>query len=87
MKTTFQQGKGRYNKNYWTALFWFEDEDKHFFLRKDKSRCNWMPKHTEISQMIKGCIEVEPVEKREKLKQMWLEAIEEAMNSDTNYNN
>lgn len=86
MRTTFQQGKGRWNKEYWTAIFWFDDEDKHFFLRNQKSKCNWMPKHSEISQMIKGCIEVEPKEKREKLKELWISAINEAMDTDEEYN-
>jgi len=45
-----------------------------------------MPKHSEISQMIKGCIEVEPKEKREKLKELWISAINEAMDTDEEYN-
>ena len=86
MKTTFQQGKGRFNKDYWTALFWFENNDSHFFLRKDKEKCNFMPKHSEIIQMIEGCLEVEPPEKREKLKKIFSEAIENGINKEVIYN-
>jgi len=86
MKTTFQQGKGRWNKDYWTAIFHFEEKDTHFFLRQKKSSCNWMPKHTEISEILKACIEVEPPAKREKLKDMWIKTIEEAVKTDIKYN-
>jgi len=86
MKTTFQQGLGSINPKYWTALFWFELKDHHFFLRPQKDKCNWMPKHTEISEMIKGCLEVEPPDKRERLKKLWIEAIEEGINTEVIYN-
>ena len=86
MRTTFQQGKGRFNPDYWTALFWLEDNDKHFFLRKEKHRCNFMPKHSDIVQMIVGCLEVEPPSKREKLKELFSEAIENGMDKEVNYN-
>ena len=86
MKVTFQQGKGRWNSKYWTALFHFEDEDKHFFLRKEKSKCNWMPKHSEIKEMIHACILVEPQDKREILKNMFLETIDDAFDKPHSYN-
>jgi len=86
MKVTFQQGKGKFNKDYYTCIFWFEKEDKHFFLRKDKEKCNYMPKHNEITLMIKSCLEVEPLNKREKLKEMWIKAIDEAFESEVKYN-
>ncbi len=86
MRTTFQQGKGRWNKDYWTALFWLDNSDKHFFIRNDKEKCNFMPKHTDITQMIEGCLEVEPPEKREKLKALFLEAINNGLNKEVKYN-
>ena len=86
MKTTFQQGKGRFNKDYWTALFWFEKSDSHFFLRNDKEKCNFMPKHSDMVLMIEGCLEVEPPAKREKLKAIFTEAIENGLNKEVVYN-
>lgn len=86
MRTTFQQGLGRYNKDYWTALFWLEDTDRHFFIKRPKSQCNFMPKHSDIVQMIEGCLEVEPPDKREKLKELFTEAINNGLNKEVKYN-
>ena len=62
------------------------DEDKHFFNRKDKSKCNWMPKHDEIALMLKSLLEVKGAEKRLKLKERFVAAIEEGFHSDQKYN-
>ena len=86
MKTAFQQGKGRFNKEYWTCLFHFEEKDSHFFLRKEKSKCNYMPKHSEICMMISACLEVEPQDKRDKLKKLFIESIEEGSKKPHIYN-
>ena len=86
MRTTFQQGKGRYNKQYWTAIFWFEASDTHFFLRNNKEKCNFMPKHSDIVQMIEGCLEVEPPEKRQILSDLFSEAIKSGINKEVIYN-
>ena len=74
MRVTFQQNKGRWNPNYWTALYHFEEEDQHFFNRKDKSKCNWMPKHEEIALMLESLLQVEGAEKRLMLKEMFVAA-------------
>ena len=86
MRITFQQGKGRYNKDYWTSILWFDEADKHVFLRKEKSKSNIMFKHNEISMILKSLLEVEPLDKRKKLKKLWIEAIEEGFQSETKYN-
>ena len=64
----------RWNPNYWTALYHFEEEDQHFFNRKDKSKCNWMPKHEEIALMLESLLQVEGAEKRLMLKEMFVAA-------------
>ena len=86
MRVTFQQNKGRYNPNYWTALYHFEEQDKHFFNRKDKSKCNWMPKHDEIALMLESLLQVEGAEKRLMLKEMFVAAIEKGFESEQKYN-
>ena len=86
MRVTFQQNKGRWNPNYWTALYHFEEEDKHFFNRKDKSKCNWMPKHDEIALMLESLLQVEGAEKRLMLKEMFVAAIEKGFESEQKYN-
>ena len=86
MRVTFQQNKGRYNPNYWTALYHFEEEDQHFFNRKDKSKCNWMPKHNEIALMLESLLQVEGAEKRLMLKEMFVAAIEKGFESEQKYN-
>ena len=86
MRVTFQQNKGRWNPNYWTALYHFEEEDQHFFNRKDKSKCNWMPKHEEIALMLESLLQVEGAEKRLMLKEMFVAAINKGFESEQKYN-
>ena len=45
-----------------------------------------MPKHDEIALMLKSLLEVEGAEKRLKLKEMFVAAIEEGFHSDQKYN-
>jgi len=86
MHVTFQQNKGKYNPNYWTALYHFDEDDKHFFNRKDKSKCNWMPKHDEIALMLKTLLEVEDADKRQKLKDLFIAAIDTGFETEQKYN-
>ena len=82
MKITIQSGKGRYNPNYKTALVWFEDKDSHFF----KGKCNWMPKHDEIVEILETLIKMEGVEKRKLLSVMFKDAIDRGMETELKYN-
>lgn len=86
MRVTFQQNKGRYNPNYWTALYWFDDEDKHFFNRKDKGKCNWMPKHDEIELMLESLLQVEGADKRQILKDRFIAAIDKGFSAESKFN-
>ena len=86
MKITYQQGLGRVNKDYWTALIWVEKTDKHVFIRKDKEKCNIMLKHSEVSMILTSLLTVESPDKRDKLKDMWIKAINDGMDSEVNYN-
>jgi hypothetical protein len=85
MRVTIEQ-KGKFNKDYWSVIFWFDEADKHFFHRRDKGQCNWMPKHEEISRILRGCIEVEPLAKRQHLAATWKRVIDESLDLPTNYN-
>ena len=86
MRVTFQQGRGRWNKDYWTAIFWWDRDDKHVFHRRTKEESNWMPKHTEVEMLLESLLRVEGEEKREALKQMWTDAIERGMNHPASFN-
>lgn len=86
MRVTFQQLKGKFNPDYWTAIFWFGRDDKHFFLRRDKDACNWMPKHDEIELLLESIMQVEGVEKREVLKTRFLAAIERGYTAESKFN-
>ena len=86
MHVTYQQSKGRWNPDYWTAIFWFGSDDKHFFNRKDKSACNWMPKHDEIELMLESLLQVEGADKRDILKERFLTAIEKGHKSESKFN-
>ena len=81
MHYTLEQ-KGKFNKNYTSALFHFDAEDKHFFNRKDKDKCNWMPKWCEIELIISTMIQVEPPAERENKKIRLLNAIAQGMNAE-----
>ena len=86
MKVTFQQFKGRFNPGYWTAIFWWHKDDKHFFLRQEKESCNWMPKHDEMELILESIMQVEGGDKRQVLKERFLAAIERGYNSETKFN-
>ena len=81
MHYTLEQ-KGKYNKNYTSVLFHFDTEDKHFFNRKDKNKCNYMPKWNELELMIEKMIMVEPLTERENKKNRLLNAIEQGMTGE-----
>ena len=38
MRVTYQQGRGRLNRLYWTAIFWWDSADRHLLLRKAHAR-------------------------------------------------
>lgn len=83
MTSTIEQGRGWRNREYWTVRFEFPESAKHFAHRGKR---DYMPKHNEIGEMMRHCLMVEPVEKRKKLKLMWLKAIKEGFNSPVEFN-
>ena len=86
MRVTFQQFKGKWNPDYWTAIFWFDKLDNHFFLKRDKESCNWMPKHTEVEMLLEAILQVEGPEKREHLRERFIAAIERGYKSEAKFN-
>lgn len=86
MRITFQQGLGKYNANYHTALIWWEAADRHVFHRSTKQRSNWMPKHDEIERILEALLHVEGPEKREHLAKLWRDAIDRGLAKPADYN-
>ena len=86
MHVSFQQLKGKWNPDYWTAIFWWSNEDRHFFLRRDKDACNWMPKHDEIELILESIMQVEGTDKREHLKSRFIAAIERGYSAPNSFN-
>ena len=69
MKITLEKGWGRWNKDYITMLVRPEDGDNHY---RPKS---YMPKHSELYEMIEKLLSCEPPSKRETLTAGFMEAI------------
>ena len=86
MRVTFQQGRGRWNKEYWTAIFWWDKADKHVFHRRAKEDSNWMPKHDEIELLLTSLLQVEAPEKREELRMRFSDAIGRGMAAPVSFN-
>jgi hypothetical protein len=86
MKTKFQQGKGRWNKEYWTACYYAEPSDKHWRYRKKDKCINIMFKYEEIAEIIETVLSVENEDKRPVKYKILKEALERGMNSPYKYN-
>jgi hypothetical protein len=86
MRVTFQQGRGRWNQEYWTAIFWWDKLDKHVFHRRCKEDSNWMPKHDEIELLLESLLHVEGPDKRKALKERFDAAIERGMSKPCSFN-
>ena len=82
MKITIQCGKGKYNPNYKTAIIWFQKEDRHFF----SARNNWMPKHTEIEEILETLIKIEAPDKRKELFDRFSKALDKGMDHEYKWN-
>ena len=87
MRVVFDK-KGYINRNYYSVNFYSTKYMKHWRNGENKAEdgINIMFKHDEISSILKNILYVEPQIKREKLKKMFLEAIEEGMNLPNAYN-
>lgn len=84
MKTEFKQGKGKWNKNYWTVQFKSTPDMKHW--RKTKTHIDIMPKYNEIAEMIECLLACENEEKRPIKYKILKEALERGLNAEFKYN-
>ena len=71
MKVSIEAGWGRWNKDYKCVLLRPDEGDNHY---RPKS---YMPKHTELAEMLKALMSCEPLSKRTILKEMFFTAIAE----------
>lgn len=86
MRFTFDR-KGKYNKNYWSCLVWFDlKKDNHVRHIKTTNEVNLMFKHSEIADIIKHHLIVEPKSKRTALSRMFEIAIQEGLKAEQEYN-
>lgn len=69
VKITLEKGWGRWNKDYITMLVRPEPGDSHY------RPGSYMPKHTELYEMIEKLLSCEPLAKREILTAGILEAV------------
>jgi len=86
MKIDFKQGKGRYNKKYWSVQYKSTPDMKHWRFNKTKNEIDIMPKYNELAEMIVSILSVENEEKRPIKYQILKEALEKGMNSPYKYN-
>ena len=64
MKTEFKQGKGRWNKKYWTVQYIGDEQMSHWRYYKSKKEFDLMFKYEEVAEIIETLLAVENQEKR-----------------------
>jgi hypothetical protein len=83
METKIEQGRGRWNKGYWTATFIWPKSCKHFCFRGKR---DWMPKHDELAEIIETVLAIEPPDKREFLRKKFAKSLRKGMNAPVEHN-
>ena len=83
METIIEQGRGKFNKKYWTATFEWPKRCSHFCFGGKR---DWMPKHCELAEIIETVLAIEPPEKREFLRKKFARALEDGMSAPVVYN-
>jgi hypothetical protein len=72
MEIKIEQGKGYINREYWTATFSWPKDANHFCY---KGKRDWMPKHTELADILETVLAIEPPKKRKLLRRRFEKAL------------
>ena len=83
MQTIIEQGRGRFNKEYWTATFAWPKKCNHFCFRGQR---DWMPQHEELAEIIKTVLAIEPPDKREFLRKKFAKSLRDGMAAPVQHN-